>query len=98
MDESETTTGKIVKIDWPSMTDDEFVVKAEHQIWLSAFASNNPRAPAHAESDAAYAEAKRRMKPWLYNRAWNQAAASAGLEVTDSDLDAAKPPKAEGAE
>lgn len=74
MAENATTTGERAKIDWQSLTDDEFVAKAEQQIWLSAFANNNPRAPAHAEADAAYDETKRRGKPRLYNRAWEKAA------------------------
>ena len=85
-------------IDWQSLNDDEFVTKADEQIWLSAFASNNPRAPAHAEADAAYSEAKRRGKPWLYQRAWNRAAASAGFELSAANLDAEKEPKSEDEE
>jgi hypothetical protein len=62
-------------IDWQAMSDDEFLEKAEQQIWLSAFASNNPKAPAHKEADAAYDEAERRGKPHLYRRAWKRASA-----------------------
>lgn len=73
-------------IKWQSLSDDDFVFKAEQQIWLSAVASNNPRAPAHKESDAAYAEAKRRNKPWLYQRAWNKAYRLAGHHPIERDL------------
>ena len=81
-------------IDWQSKTDDEFVKDAETQIWLSAFAANNPRAPAHTESDRAYDEAKRREKPWLYQRAYNGAYRSAGYEPSASEIEAAKGPDA----
>src|SRR5512146_2159618 len=37
--------------------DEELVLEGERQIWLSAFANNNPRAPAHWRADAAYDEA-----------------------------------------
>lgn len=79
-------------IDWQSMDDADFVKKAEQQIWLSAFASNNPRAPAHKEADAAYDEAVRRGKKWLYQRAWNSTARSCGHEPTEADLQAARAP------
>lgn len=77
---------------WSIMTDDEFVEAAEMQLWLSAFANNNPRAPAHDEADKAYAEAKRREKPWLYQRAWNDAYESCGHTPSDAEIKAASPP------
>lgn len=77
-------------IDWQSKNDDDFVKDAETQIWLSAFAANNPRAPAHREADAAYEESRRREKPWLYQQAWNAAYRSAGYEPSDWDIKAAK--------
>lgn len=79
------------KIDWSELTDEEFVKKAEMQIWLSAFASNNPRAPAHAEADAAYDEARRRKSPWLYQRAYNKAYRSCGFTPSDSDIERQSP-------
>lgn len=79
------------QINWQSMTDDEYLERAEQQIWLSAFANNNPRAPAHVEADRAYDEAKRREKPWLYQRAWNAAYRSCGHQPSESDLAAARP-------
>jgi hypothetical protein len=79
-------------IDWQAKTDEDFVETAEQQIWLSAFASNNPRAPAHKEADNAYDEAKRRGKPWLYQRAWNRASKSCGHELSESDILAAASP------
>jgi hypothetical protein len=80
-------------IDWESISDDDFVKKAETQIWFSAFANNNPRAPAHKKTDAAYSEAQRREKPWLYKRAWNKAYRSCGYQPSDDDLEAAKEPQ-----
>ena len=80
-------------IDWQSLDDDEFVKRAEMQIWLSAFAISNPRAPAHDEADAAYDEAKRREKPWLYQRAWNAAYASCGYEPNEDDRKRAMAPE-----
>lgn len=81
------------KIDWQSLDDEAFVKKAEMQIWLSAFASNNPSAPAHKEADYAYDEATRREKPWLYQRAWNAAYRSCGYEPSDSAIELAKGPE-----
>lgn len=82
-------------IDWSSMSDDTFLAKAEQQIWLSAFAANNPRSPAHDETSRAYAEAKRREKPWLYARAWNAAYTSCGYELSEHDREAAREPRHE---
>lgn len=79
-------------IDWQSFSDDEFVKKAEQQIWFSAFANNNPRAPAHKEADAAYDEAKRRGKLWLYQRAYNGACASCGFPPSEEEIERAKEP------
>jgi hypothetical protein len=79
-------------INWLPLTDDEFVKTAETQIWLSAFANNNPRAPAHKETDAAFAEARRREKPWLYQRAWNKAYLSCGHQPSDAEIEAAREP------
>lgn len=82
-----------MSIDWHNMTDNAFLVEAEQQIWLSAFASNNPRAPAHKAADDAYDEALRRGKPWLYQRAWNAAYRSCGYEPSDEEMARAKPPE-----
>ncbi len=37
--------------DLTAYDDEAFVKAAEMQIWLSAYANNNPRAPAHKEAD-----------------------------------------------
>lgn len=73
-------------INWPSLDDDAFVKEAKTQIWFSAFANNNPRAPAHKEVDAAYDEAVKRGKPWLYKKAWNKAYRSCGYEPNEQDI------------
>lgn len=73
-----------------AMTDDELVSAVDRQVWLSAFASNNPRAPAHWKSDLTHAEAKRRGKPWLYQRGWNKAYVSCGHELSQADIDDAR--------
>lgn len=79
------------KIDWQNLADDEYVERAEMNIWLSSYAANNPSSPAHDEADKAYNEAARREKPWLYQRAWNKAYASAGYPVSDDDRKRATP-------
>lgn len=79
------------RIDWSSKDDDVFVKDAETQIWLSAFANNNPRAPAHVEADAAYDEAIRRSKPWLYQRAYNKAYRSCGFTPSERETDLERP-------
>lgn len=84
-----------MRYDWQEMNDEDFLKKAEEQIWFSAFASNNPHAPAHEETDKAYDEAKRRGKPWLYKRAWNNAYRSCGFEPSQSDIEGAREPVGE---
>ncbi len=51
----------------------EYLDIAEQYIWLSAYANNNPRSDYHWMCDACYDEAKRRGKPELYRKAWEQA-------------------------
>lgn len=50
-----------------------FLKEAESKIWLSAFASNNPRSDYHWHADALYDEAQRRGNPELYVRAYEKA-------------------------
>lgn len=52
----------------------QYLQTAEEYIWLSAYASNNPRSDYHWKADACYDEAKRRGKPELYELAWRRAA------------------------
>lgn len=59
--------------------DRQFIQTAEDRIWLSAYASNNPRSDYHWQADACYDEAQRRGNPALYTCAYDQARASAGL-------------------
>lgn len=60
------------------MSDDAFVDHADSVIWASASARNNPRSKYHGEASECYAEALRREKPWLYQRAYNRAFVSCG--------------------
>lgn len=57
------------------LDDAAFVEKATSCIWLSAYASNNPRSDYHWQADACYTEAVRREKPDLYRLAWERASA-----------------------
>ena len=54
--------------------DEDFVKIAEESIWLSAYASNNPRSDFHWQADACHDEAIRRGNEDLYKRAWKKAA------------------------
>ena len=81
-----------------AMTDDELVKAAENEVWFSAFAANNPRAPAHWMVDMVSDEAQRREKPWLYQQGWNKAYRLCGYEPGESDIERAKPPTTEAAD
>lgn len=59
--------------------DAQFVQTAEEVIWFSAYANNNPTSDYHWQASACYYEAQRRGDPGLYQRAYDQAKASAGL-------------------
>jgi len=52
-----------------AMDETAFLRAAEQAIWLSAYASNNPRSDYHWQADACYADAVRREKPELYSQA-----------------------------
>ncbi len=66
--------------------------RTENLIWLSAFANNNPRAPAHWQVDLCYDEWVSRGKSWRYQAAYNDAYESCGFEVSESDRQLALPP------
>lgn len=53
----------------PEMSDDDLYEAARKYIWLSAYASNNPRSAYHSMCDATFDEAQRRGKPEIYERA-----------------------------
>lgn len=57
-----------------AMSDDAFIKESAHYIWLSAYASNNPRSDYHWMTDACHDEATRRGKPGLYQTAWESVA------------------------
>ncbi len=58
-----------------TLTDSDFVSHARRKIWLSAYASNNPRSDYHWQADACWQEAQRRGKPELYELAHREASA-----------------------
>ncbi|QHJ81430.1 MAG: hypothetical protein [Bacteriophage sp.] len=80
-------------INWAELTDKELVEKGETQIWLSSFASNNPKAPAHKEVDELWRYTTDNGKKHLYQRAWNRAYKSAGYEPSEIEIEAARDPK-----
>ena len=51
------------------MPDADLQAEAERYIWLSAFAANNPRSDFHWKCDMTFAEARRRGKEKIYERA-----------------------------
>ena len=54
-----------------SMDDDALFEETKSKIWLSAYASNNPRSDYHWHVDACYDECQKRGKPKIYTRAYN---------------------------
>lgn len=55
-----------------AMTDDELHRETRQKIWLSAYASNNPRSDYHWQVDALYDEWVRRGKPEGYSAAYEE--------------------------
>jgi hypothetical protein len=53
-----------------SMTDDALLEETKSKIWLSDYASNNPRSDFHWHADACYDECKRRGKTEIYQKAY----------------------------
>jgi hypothetical protein len=58
------------------LSDQALEGEAGLKIWLSALADNNPRSDYHWQCDACFDEAERRLKPEIYDRAWDEAAGS----------------------
>lgn len=54
-----------------ALTDEQLYEECVHNIWLSAFANNNPRSAFHWQADACYGETSRRHKDDIYERAYN---------------------------
>jgi hypothetical protein len=52
-----------------AFTDDELYKECRSVIWLSAFASNNPRSCYHWQCDSCWREAHNRGKEEIYSRA-----------------------------
>ena len=78
---------------WAEMNEAELVEKASNQIWLSSFAANNPRAPAHKEVDDFWRYCYDSEKRHLYQRAWNKAYEAAGYIPSEREILAAEDPK-----
>ena len=51
-------------------SEDKFYGYCGDYIWLSAYATNNPRSDYHWMCDACYDEAVRRGMAWIYDKAW----------------------------
>lgn len=69
-----------------AMDDGALVDEIESKVWLSAYAANNGRSKYHTECDLTHDEARRRGKPWLYQRGWNKAYESCGHSLSDDDI------------
>lgn len=54
-----------------AMSDWELFEETKNKIWLSAYASNNPRSDYHWQADACYDECKNRGQHDLYQRAYD---------------------------
>jgi len=61
-----------------AMSDEDLLRETEDKIWLSAYASNNPRSDYHWHVDALYDEWKRRGKEYQYAVAYDAARKSCG--------------------
>jgi hypothetical protein len=72
-----------------AMDDEKFLSEAGHYIWLSAYATNNPRSDFHWQCDATYDEANRRGKAWLYDKAW---CLTSGLAEWDDETNTRREP------
>lgn len=75
-----------------AMTDDELVTAASRQIYLAGF--DRLYGKADQRVSVCYKDAERRGKPWLYARAYNQAARDADIPLDQHDLDRARAPLA----
>lgn len=58
------------------MTDEELAKECESKIWLSAYASNNPRSDFHWQVDACYDECEKRKKGFIYDQAYKNVSKS----------------------
>lgn len=73
-----------------AMDDEGLVQETSNKVYLSAYAANNPRSDYHWHTDALYDEARRREKPWLYQRGWNSAYRLAGYTPSEHEIERAK--------
>lgn len=73
------------------LNDNDFVDEIAKHIYSAGF---SPRMTvADQKAGIGYKEAERREKPWLYVRAYNSAARSAGVEIDRTDLEKARAPQ-----
>ena len=59
-------------------SEDELAKMCNQYIWLSAYASNNPRSDYHWMADACSDECERRGKSEIYSREWKKLYHEAG--------------------
>lgn len=62
-----------------AMSESKLADECQVQIFLSAWAHNNPRSDYHWHADACWDECKRRGKPEIYDAAYKAACAEAGV-------------------
>jgi len=62
-----------------ALDDDQFVSEGAEAIYWSAWANNNPTSDYHYQATVFYYDAQRRGNPGLYQQAFEQAKANAGL-------------------
>ena len=60
-----------------AMNDDQLRQECESEIWLSAYANNNPRSDYHWHVDACYDECEKRGKGSIYEKAYKFVLSSA---------------------
>lgn len=59
------------------LSDEELLFQTEQDIWLSAYAANNPRSDYHWQATACYHEWQCRAKPEQYQKAYDAARSGA---------------------
>jgi hypothetical protein len=53
-----------------TLDEEKLFEETKNKIWLSAYASNNPRSDYHWHCDACYDECNRRERPDIYTKAY----------------------------
>lgn len=78
-----------------ALSDEDFINEIASQIYHAGFSSRVT--VADQKAGIGYKEAERREKPWLYAKAYNSAACSAGVSLDAGDYERAQAPVAEAA-